>query len=77
MSTRTRFDAADFCMALACTPEDQWPALIGDSRRKQEIADYFLSVAREAPKPSPEQLAVVRAVFRRPRPLQLDDEKRR
>ena len=60
----TRFDAADFCMTLACTPGDEWADLIGGDPRRQRIADHFLAVAAQAPVPGPEQRAIVRAVFR-------------
>lgn len=64
MTALRRFDAAQFCMDLACAPETEWPDLIGGDKRRQEVADHFLAVANECPKPTVEQLAVVRAVFR-------------
>lgn len=62
--TSRMFNAADFCLELACTPESEWPRLIGGELRKQQIADHFMAVAAQAPSPGPQQRAIVRAVFR-------------
>lgn len=59
-----RFDAAAFCMALACAPRGEWPDLIGDDPRRQRIADHLAAVAAQAPTPGPQQRAIVRAVFK-------------
>lgn len=67
MTGGERFNAADLCMTLACTPPQEWAAIIAGDPRKQRIADHFLAVAAQAPTPGPVQRGIVRSVFRRTR----------
>ncbi len=64
MTAPARFNAADFCMTLACAPHDEWPALIAGDPRRQRIARQMLAVLAAAPPVTPEQRAAVRAVFK-------------